>query len=106
MKKLNFNLIIAITIIFISVSCGSQRAGVVDVKFTNQLTQADLDKIKEDLKTQDIDLNYDLLEFDDKGNLKRINATIDYNDGTSGSFKSRELTSSDKPGFYRDFSKS
>ncbi|MEL6560482.1 MAG: hypothetical protein AAFQ94_19990 [Bacteroidota bacterium] len=104
MKRINFNLLIAVAIIFISVSCASQRTGILDVKFTNQLTQTDLDKIKKDLKTQNIDLNYDLLEFDDNGKLKRINASIDYNDGQVASFKSRELRSSDKPGFYRDFS--
>lgn len=105
MKKFKFVSIAIVLLVFISTSCSEQRTGIVDIKFTTDLTQADLDEIQEDLKSQNIDLTYDLLEFDAQGNLKKINASIDYNDGQKGSFKSRELQPTDRPGFYRDFSK-
>lgn len=95
--------LIALTVLF--VACSAQRTDTLEVKFTNELTQTDLDEIQEDLKTQNISLTYSLLEFDEQGNLKKISASIDYNDGQKGSFESRELEPGDNPGFRRDFSK-
>ncbi|WP_339922243.1 hypothetical protein [uncultured Cyclobacterium sp.] len=104
MKKNKWITVLVILSIFILTKCGEKRSGVVDVKFTTELTQVDLDKIQIDLKSQNIALTYDLLEFDERGFLKKIDASIDYNDGQKGSFKSSELQSTDGPGFYRDFS--
>ena len=105
MKIFNWFSILAIVLVYMLTGCGQQRIGIIDIKFTTQLTQSDLDKIQEDLKSQNIDLTYDKLEFDERGNLKKISVSIDYNDGQRGSFESRVLESTDRPGFYRDFSK-
>ena len=105
MKKFKLIILAVVLLVFITPSCGEQRTGIIDIKFTTELTQTDLDKIQEDLKVQNIDLTYDLLEFDEQGNLKKISASINYNDGQKGSFTSRELPPTNGPGFYRDFSK-
>ena len=90
-------LVLAVTLL----KCQEQHAKVIDIKFTTQLTQQDLDKIQEGLKSQNIELTYDFLEFDQHGHLRKISASIDYHDGQSGSFTSRVLQPSDSPGFYR-----
>ncbi|MDW3195340.1 MAG: hypothetical protein R8G66_23390 [Cytophagales bacterium] len=83
--------------------CQTQKE-VVDLKFTAELVQADLDKIQADMKSRRIRLNYELLDFDESGHLKQISARIEYPDGMKGSFESCVLTPRDGPGFYRDFS--
>jgi hypothetical protein len=105
MKKIKLIFALTVVSILFSTSCSDQRTGIVDIKFTTDLTQTDLNKIQEDLKSQNIDLTYDLLEFDGSGHLKKISASIDYNDGYKGSFQSIELQPADSPGFYHDFSK-
>ncbi|WP_340103539.1 hypothetical protein [Rhodohalobacter sp. 8-1] len=100
-----FSILISIFIIITINSCTEERSGVIDVKFTTELTKDDLSMIKADLASQNIDLTYDHLEFDEDGKLKIISASIDYNDGHKGSFESRVLKPTDSPGFYRDFSK-
>lgn len=104
MKKLKWNSIAIIFLITLFAGCDEQRTGIVDVKFSIEQTQADLNRIQKNLKSQNIELTYNLLEFNEKGNLKKISASIDYNDGLKGSFKSRKLQSTDGPGFHRDFS--
>lgn len=96
---------ILVSIVFIITihSCTDDRSGVIDVRFTTELTKDDLNEIKADLASQNIDLTYDSLAFDEDGQLKMISASIDYNDGQKGSFESRELNPTDGPGFYREF---
>jgi hypothetical protein len=104
MKKIKWNLIAIIFLTTFIAGCNEQRTGIVDVKFSTEQTKIDLDKIQEDLKSQNIDLTYNIIEFNEQGYLKKISASINYNDGQKGSFESRELQSTDGPGFYRDFS--
>ena len=78
---------------------------LVDIKFTTQYTLEDLVYVKAKLIIMHIELKYSLLEFNDEGFLKKISASIDYNDGYSASFKSKELQTMDGPGFRRDFIK-
>lgn len=76
----------------------------MDLKFTNELVQADLDKMQTETKAQGIKLNYEFLDFDEAGYLKQISANIKYPDGEKVSFESRVLKAGDEPGFYRDLS--
>lgn len=99
-----FSVLVSIFIIVSMSSCTEERSGVIDVKFTTELTKDDLRMIKADLASQNIDLTYDTLAFDESVKLKMISASIDYNDGHKGSFESRVLKPTDVPGFYRDFS--
>lgn len=100
-----FSILVSIFIIITINSCTEERSGVIDVKFNTELTKDDLSMIKTDLASQDIDLTYNHLTFDEDGKLKMIAASIDYNDGHKSSFESRLLKPTDSPGFYRDFSK-
>lgn len=100
-----FSILVSVFIIINMNSCTEERNGVIDVKFTTELTKEDLSMIKADLASQNIDLTFDHLEFDEDGTLKMISASIDYNDGHKGSFESRVLKPTDSPGFYRDISK-
>lgn len=79
----------------------------VFIEFNTAYTLEDLLTLKKELKSLDIDINYSLLEFSDSGQLSKITASIDYNDGLRGSFESRKLQAKGKPGpgFRRDFSK-
>jgi hypothetical protein len=104
MKTKILNIVVLIFLITSLHSCKSDRTGIIDVKFTSELTKDDLNKIKADLASQNIDLTYDQLTFDEEGKLKMISASIDYNDGLKSSITTRELKSTDGPGFYRDFS--
>lgn len=78
---------------------------IIDVKLTSELTQEDLNKIKEDLASQDITLTYDKITFDEEVKLKMISVSIGYNDGRRASFTSKKLKPNDRLGFCRDFSK-
>ncbi|WP_268036264.1 hypothetical protein [Algoriphagus sp. PAP.12] len=103
MKK-NLSIFSILSVLFLTY-CSNPRTGVIDVGFTNELTQKDLDDIQLDLKSQNVDLEYTYLEFDSVGHLKKISASIDYKDGHKGSFKSLVLQDGDRPGFKREFSK-
>ncbi|SHO59576.1 hypothetical protein [Algoriphagus zhangzhouensis] len=95
---------LSILSIFFLTYCTNPRTGVIDIGFTNELTQKDLDDIQMDLKSQNVELEYTYLEFDSVGHLKKISASIDYKDGHKGSFKSQVLQDGDRPGFRREFS--
>eukprot|EP00320_Phaeocystis_rex_P001396 CAMPEP_0119076376 /NCGR_PEP_ID=MMETSP1178-20130426/86307_1 /TAXON_ID=33656 /ORGANISM="unid sp, Strain CCMP2000" /LENGTH=106 /DNA_ID=CAMNT_0007058647 /DNA_START=39 /DNA_END=359 /DNA_ORIENTATION=- len=97
----NFFLVVLLSMLV--ASCQTQKE-VVDLKFTTELVQADLDKMQSDMKDRGINLNYEFLDFDESGHLKQISASIKYSDGQKYSFESRVLTAGDGPGFYRDFS--
>lgn len=86
-----FSILVSIFIIITMNSCTEERSGIIDVKFTTELTNDDLSMIKADLASQDINLTYDHLTFDENGKLKMIAASINYNDGHRGSFESRIL---------------
>ena len=72
----------------------------IDIEFTILYTFADLVEVKDQLAEREIELTYQLLQFDKYGNLRQISATLKTNNGHEASFTSRELQSQDKPGFH------
>jgi hypothetical protein len=77
----------------------------VVVIFTRTLKFADLMKIKHDVAKKGITVDYRNLEFDENGYLQGIDFVVDCNDGNKGSAKNLKLTSQDKFGFCRKYSK-
>ena len=78
---------------------------LIDIKFTTAYSFNDLVQLRDILKKENIDLSYTLLELDKKGNLQKISASIEYDDGLKASFSSRLLQPGDGPGFHRDYLK-
>ena len=79
----------------------------IEVVFTNVLTLDSLVRIKNDLQTKNISINYKKIDFDKNNFLKSIDCEVDCNDGFSGSFEIDlgTLDKNEKFGFYRDYSK-
>jgi len=75
----------------------------INIEFTTDYQFDDLAKIKSALEKLDINIVFTSLQFDERGYLKQISASIQYPDGESGSFVSRELKAEDRPGFRRNF---
>jgi len=77
----------------------------IEIVFTDNMTQLDLEKIKIGLKKINITLNFDRLEFkQNNGKLANIKYSVDCNDGFKGS-ASLSITKEKKIGFYRDYNK-
>lgn len=77
----------------------------IEIVFTDNMTQRDLEKIKIGLKKINIDLNFDRLEFkQNNSKLAYISYSVDCNDGFKGS-ASLSVTKEKKIGFYRDYNK-
>ncbi len=77
----------------------------IEIVFTDNMTQRDLEKIKIGLKKINIDLNFEELEFNQNINkLAYIKFSVDCNDGFKGS-ASLSVTKEKKIGFYRDYNK-
>ncbi len=107
--KTSLVLLLLVPVVFISDAQESESLYTIseekiDIKFTIAYTFDDLVELKQNLKKADIDIEYELLQFDDHGHLIKISTSINYNDGFKGSIESRLLQPTDKPGFYRDFS--
>src|SRR6478736_5980266 len=110
------SLVTTFSLIFVLTSVLSLRAqdvkplytisnNVIDVRFTTSYTLKDIAQVKTDLKKENIDISYPLLQFDEKGYLQKISASIDYNDGHSAGFESGILQPGNGPGFHRKFNK-
>jgi hypothetical protein len=78
---------------------------IVHLEFTTEYQLEDISDVKKDLAKHDITIIYSSLQFDEKGFLKQISASINYPDGQKGSFVSSELKKETGPGFRRDFKK-
>ena len=77
----------------------------IEIVFTDNMTQRDLEEIKIGLKKINIALNFDRLEFkQNNGKLAYIKYSVDCNDGFKGS-ASLSITKEKKIGFYRDYNK-
>lgn len=77
----------------------------IEIVFTDNMTQRDLEKIKIELKKINIDLNFDRLEFkQNNSKLSYIKYSVDCNDGFKGSASS-SFSQEKKIGFYRDYNK-
>lgn len=77
----------------------------IEVIFNRQLDFADLVKIKLDMATKGVILDYKKLQFDENGKLKAIDFSVDFKDGFSGSASNDELTNESRFGFFRDYDK-
>lgn len=75
------------------------------VEFNTTWTWEDIVTVKQELQKKEIILDYSLLEFHENGQLKKVSASILYKDGMGGSFTSRELQTTDGPGFRHKFNK-
>lgn len=67
------------------------RDEVIEVVFTNKLTQADLDRIQAEMKKKQIELSYNETSFSSKGRLKSLSFTVKTELGNEGSASSRTL---------------
>lgn len=67
------------------------RDEVIEVAFTNKMTQADLDKIQSEMKEKDIELIYKKTSFNYKGKLKSLSFVVKTDEGNEGSASSRTL---------------
>jgi N-acetylmuramoyl-L-alanine amidase len=77
----------------------------IEIVFTDNMTQHDLEEIKIGLKKINIDLNFEKLEFkQNKSKLAYIKYSVDCNDGFKGS-ASLSVSQDKKIGFYRDYNK-
>ena len=77
----------------------------IEIVFTDNMTQRDLEKIKIGLKKINIDLNFEELEFNQNINkLAYIKYSVDCNDGFKG-LASSSVSQEKKIGFYRDYNK-
>lgn len=75
----------------------------IDVHFTSELNQQDLEQIKEDVKSYEITLVFNDLDFDRKGKLSGIDFSVnDRKGGSSGSAKTTWLTKDSTFGFLVD----
>jgi hypothetical protein len=75
----------------------------IAVLFSRKTTFAQLVAIRQDLQKDNIELEYQLLEFDKNGELLKISFHVDCRDGFAGSAASGMLTSESAFGFYRDY---
>src|SRR6478736_1315729 len=110
------SLVTTFSLIFVLTSVLSLRAqdvkplytisnNVIDVRFTTSYTLKDIAQVKEDLKKENIDINYSLLQFDEKGYLQKISASLDFHNGSLSRFESRVLQPEDAPGFRKELNK-
>jgi len=74
----------------------------IEVKFTNQMTKEDLERIQKDMKAEKIELTFPSTEYDEQGKLKSIFFVVKTNDGFSGTATSIDLIRN-PIGFYRDY---
>ncbi|MFT3910789.1 MAG: hypothetical protein QM737_15335 [Ferruginibacter sp.] len=75
----------------------------IEIVFTRNMKYADLVNIKKDLFAKGIFIEYRVLEFDKKRNLKKIGFFVDCNDGFTGSAITSHFVKTNKFGFYRDY---
>ena len=75
----------------------------LEVNFTRHLEFSDLVKVKLDLASYGISLDYMHLEFDENNGLEAIEFKVDCNDGFSGSAKNFKVTNDSQYGFFRDY---
>ena len=67
------------------------RDEVIEVIFTNKLTQADLDRIQAEMNDKQIELSYNETSFSSKGRLKSLSFTVKTELGNEGSASARAL---------------
>lgn len=75
----------------------------IAVLFSRKTTFAQLAAIRQDLQKDNIELEYQQLEFDKNGDLLKISFHVDCRDGFVGSATSDILTTESAFGFYRDY---
>jgi hypothetical protein len=75
----------------------------LEVIFTNNLSKADLGKIKTDLKAKGIDITYNHTSFNYRGKLSGITFSVDCNDGFTGQSSTKHLIFNRQVGFRRDY---
>jgi hypothetical protein len=74
----------------------------IEIYFSHQQNFDDLVKIKNDLRQKEVTLNYQMLQFDDKGKLKEIEFKVISEGIYRGSGSSRVLKDDSKFGFIID----
>lgn len=75
----------------------------IAVLFSRKTSFAQLATIRQDLQKDNIELEYQQLEFDKNGDLLKISFHVDCRDGFAGSATSGMLTNESSFGFYRDY---
>jgi len=81
----------------------NMKVNLVEISFNTSLDFNDLSELKNQLSKLNIDLKYQILEFNEEGKLKRISFKVNCNDGFSGSASSEQLLNKSPIGFYRDY---
>ena len=75
----------------------------IEIVFTRDMKYTDLVNIKKELFAKGIFIEYRILEFDSKRNLKKIGFFVDCKDGFTGSAMTTHFIKGNKFGFYRDY---
>lgn len=76
----------------------------IEVVFNKNTSVEDLANIKEQLAERNISIKFSDIAFNEKGNLKTIEFTVDCKDGFKGSSKiSNLLVDGSNLGFFRDY---
>jgi hypothetical protein len=75
----------------------------VAVFFNHKTSFAQLATIRQELQKDNIELEYQQLEFDKDGGLLKMTFHVDCRDGFAGSATSDVLTNDSNFGFYRDY---
>ncbi|RZK27832.1 MAG: hypothetical protein EOO63_12560 [Hymenobacter sp.] len=77
----------------------------IAVLFSKNTSFAQLAAIRQDLQKDGIELEYQALEFNEKGDLLKISFRVDCRDSFVGSATSNDLTTENSFGFCRDYTK-
>lgn len=75
----------------------------IEVNFNSTLAAKDLEKIKADLATRGIEVNYTLVNYNKKGYLRGIAFEVKTEDDFSGTASHNRLTQKSRFGFFRDY---
>ena len=84
-------------------SLAAKSATKVAVFFNHKTSFAQLATIRQELQKDNIELEYQQLEFDKDGGLLKMSFHVDCRDGFAGSATSDVLTNDSNFGFYRDY---
>lgn len=81
----------------------AQRVPKIEVYFQRNHTQQDLNNIKEELAVMGIEIEYENVEFDQKGRLSSLGIRVNCKDGFSGSANTSQVPEDLSFGFVRDY---
>ncbi|MCS7037277.1 MAG: hypothetical protein RMJ33_11695 [Saprospiraceae bacterium] len=97
-------LLLFATLFWISLTSSfAQRVPKIEVYFQRHHSQQDLNNIKEELAVMGIELQYERVEFDERGHLTGLGIRVDCKDGFSGSAHMSPVPEDLSFGFVRDY---